>query len=356
MRHALDWSLIVAYLLAAALSLAVIFSISPERLGVQAVSLGIGFFILVYLSRQDYAFFQAVGWPSYILTVLMLAATLALGENVRGSVRWINIAGFQFQASEFTKPLLILAFSHFMTRYPPKTLKNMAINTALFLLPVLLIFRQPDLGTALVIASIWSAIFLVSAWVWWILGGSAVIAVAGVLIAPRFLHDYQIARLTSFLNPAGDPLGSGYNVIQSIIAVGSGGFFGKGLGHGTQSHLRFLPERHTDFIFASLAEELGLLGGCAVVAVLSFLMYRLLSIGARTDNSTNRMICAGIFGFLAFQTFVNIGMNIGIAPVTGITLPLISYGGSSAIATGVCLGIAGSMSRSLKREVSIEIR
>lgn len=356
MRHALDWSLVVAYLLASAMSLAVLFSISPDRLATQAISLGIGFVLLIYLTRQDYAFFHAVGWPSYILTVIMLMATIILGEDVRGSTRWINIAGFQFQASEFTKPLLILAFSHFFTRYPPKNLKNMAINSALVLLPVFLIFRQPDLGTALVIGSIWSAMFLVSGAAWWLVAGALGIAAGGIMIAPRFLHDYQMARLTSFLDPSGDPLGSGYNVIQSVIAVGSGGLFGKGLGHGTQSHLRFLPERHTDFIFASLAEELGLVGGVVVVLILSYIMYRLLSIAGRTENMTNRLICAGIFGFLAFQTFVNIGMNVGIAPVTGITLPLISYGGSSAIAIGVSMGIAGSLSRSLKREASIEIR
>lgn len=356
MRRRFDWPFIIAYLMAAAISCAVLFSISPDRLGTQILSLTIGGFLLIYLSHQEPGIFASLGWPAYFLTIIMLVATLVLGENVRGSVRWINIAGFQFQASEFTKPLLILAFSQIFAKYPLNNLGNLVKNLALFALPALLIFKQPDLGTALVITAIWFTEFIVAGANWLILGIVGAGSAAAAFLAPRILHDYQLKRLTSFLDPAIDPLGSGYNVIQSMIAVGSGRILGKGLGHGTQSHLRFLPERHTDFIFASLAEELGLVGSLAVVSVLSFILFRLLYLMMRVGNKELRIIMGGIFAYICFQTFINIGMNIGIAPVTGITLPLISYGGSSIIATGISLGIASSIARSIPGDSSIEIK
>lgn len=356
MRPKFDWPFIIAFLLAALISCAVLFSISPERLPQQAISIVLGLVIMVYLSQQEPGIFTTLGWPAYGLTLLMLLLTTIFGENVRGSVRWINIAGFQFQASEFTKPLLIVAFTQIMTQFPLKNLKNLFINLLLFALPTYLIFQQPDLGTALVIMAIWGSQFLVVGAEWWILASLGSAALIVVSLAPRVLHDYQLKRLTSFMDPSIDPLGSGYNVIQSVIAVGSGRFFGKGLGHGTQSHLRFLPERHTDFIFASLAEELGFVGASMVILILSFFMYRLLRATLQTVSKEYRLILTGTFAYLCFQTAVNIGMNMGIAPVTGITLPLISYGGSSILATGVALGICSSIIRQAPRDPSIEIK
>lgn len=346
----------IAYGLAACLSIAVMFSISPERLVQHALTFLLGFCLLYYLSRQEGGIYTNLGLPAYILTLVLLAATLVLGENVRGSIRWINIGSFQFQASEFTKPLLILAFAYFFQRFPLQSWRNFFLNLLFFLLPVLLVFRQPDLGTALVLTSIWCIQFLVSGAKKLILLAAVGISVGAVLLAPSVLHTYQLERLTSFFNPAADPLGSGYNVIQSIVAVGSGGLFGKGLGHGTQSQLRFLPERHTDFVFASLAEELGLVGGMAVLLTLTFLLYWLLHSLMRSDRLANRLVLAGVFGFLSFQTFINIGMNLGLAPVTGITLPLISYGGSSILATAVSLGIAAALARTSDRPPVLEIK
>lgn len=351
-----DSWLTLTYILAAALSLVVLTSISPERVAQQALMFGVGFLIYIYISHQDSAVFKTFAPIMYIVSILMLLATIVLGTTIRGSTRWIPIGTFQLQAGEFVKPLLVLSFAYFMKLYPPKTFKNILINTILFAIPTLLIFKQPDLGTALVVSCIWASGMFVSGISFWLIGG---LLGAGTIFGeflPRFLHDYQLKRLETFIDPFRDPLGAGYNVIQSIIAVGSGGIFGKGLGHGTQSHLRFLPERHTDFIFASLAEELGIVGSLLVIFCLGGLLYRLLTLATHSPSSSSRLIYVGIFSYLFFQTFINIGMNIGIAPVTGVTLPLISYGGSSVLATAITLGIAASCARGDKVHTLIEIK
>lgn len=344
------------YLLSAASSLAILASISPDRLAQQALMFLLGLGLLIYLGRQDSAVFKTFAPLGYLLSIGLLLATLVFGTSLRGATRWIALGSFQFQAGEFVKPLLILAFAHFLSAFPPKTLKNIFLNLSLFVLPAWLIFAQPDLGTALVIASIWGAQIFVSGISYWLLGGVGALGLIFAEFLPRLLHDYQLKRLETFIDPFRDPLGAGYNVIQSIIAVGSGGILGKGLGHGTQSHLRFLPERHTDFIFASLAEELGLLGSLAIILCLGALLYRLLSLATHSKSDGSRLIYIGIFGYLTFQTFINIGMNIGVAPVTGVTLPLISYGGSSILATAITLGIAASLSRTDASDSLLEIR
>jgi rod shape determining protein RodA len=351
-----DFWLTLYYVLAGILSLVVLTSISPERVGQQALMFVIGLFVFIYLSAQDSAVYKTFAPISYFVAVFFLAITLVLGETLRGSTRWISIAGFQLQAGEFVKPLLTLAFAHFLTRYPPKIFKNLVINLVLFAIPVLLIFKQPDLGTALAVSSIWLAEVFVAGISYWIIGASLGTMALISSFIPVFLHDYQIRRLETFIDPYRDPLGSGYNVIQSIIAVGSGGFLGKGLGGGTQSHLRFLPERHTDFIFASLAEELGAIGSLLVLFTLGGLLYRLLILATHSRINSSRLIYLGAFGYLFFQTFINVGMNIGIAPVTGVTLPLISYGGSSILATAITLGIVSSCVKSDHAHSLIEIR
>jgi len=355
MKRSLDWLLLAPYFLAACLSLTMIFSIAPENFGQQVFSFLLGLLLFIYLAKQDYSLYQALGLSSYVLAIILLLVTLFLGAGIRGSVRWLDIFGFSFQASEFSKPLLILAFPYFLTRFPPTDLKNVLKNLLVLAIPVFLIYRQPDLGTTLTISILWLAQLFVAGTKNWILAVSGAISLLLAKFSHLFLQDYQLQRFEAYLDPSRDPLGSGYNVIQSIIAVGSGGIFGKGLGHGTQSHLRFLPERHTDFIFASLAEELGLVGGLFVICLLSTILIRLLNHLLRSPDAHNRLILTGIFAVLCFQTFINIGMNIGLAPVTGITLPLISYGGSSVIATAISLGIASSLSRSLISTPSIEI-
>ena len=351
-----DTWLTLYYILAGSLSLLVLTSISPGRLAQQALMFGIGLIFFIYLSKQDSSIYKALGPVCYGVAILLLVATFIFGSSIRGSTRWISLAGFQLQGGELVKPLLVLAFAYFIKLFPPKTFKNITLNFVLFVIPVFLIFKQPDLGTALVVSSIWAAQMFVAGLSYWYIGGVGALGLLALESLPKFLHDYQIRRLETFIDPFRDPLGSGYNVIQSIIAVGSGGIFGKGLGRGTQSHLSFLPERHTDFIFASLTEELGIIGSIFVILVLGGLLLRLLSLLTHTRSSSSRLIYVGIFSYLAFQTFVNIGMNIGVAPVTGVTLPLLSYGGSSVLATAITLGLASSCARDDKNHTLIEIR
>lgn len=351
-----DSWLLLFYLLAASLSLVVLTSISPERVIQQGFMFVLGLGLFIYLGSQESAVYKTFAPIGYVVAILLLLVTIIIGDPVRGSTRWIEIASYQLQSGEFAKPLLVLGFAYFIKAMPPKNLKNILINTIIFAIPTLLIFKQPDLGTALVISSIWVMQMFVGGISYYFIALASTIFLIFTQSLPRFLHDYQLKRLETFFDPFRDPLGAGYNVIQSIIAVGSGGIFGKGLGHGTQSHLRFLPERHTDFIFASLAEELGMLGSILVIFCLASLLYRILSLGTHTNNSGSRLIYMGIFAYLFFQTFINIGMNIGVAPVTGVTLPLISYGGSSVLATAITLGIASSCAKSDRIRVLIEIR
>jgi len=352
----IDPWLLLTYLFSASLSLVVLTSIVPSHVYQQAIMFGIALVIFIYLSSQDNAVFKTFAPFAYLLSLLLLLITYFFGSSVRGSLRWIAIGSFQLQASEVVKPFLVLAFAFFLKQFPIKTFKNILINFLLFSLPTFLIFKQPDLGTALSVSMIWITQLFVSGLSYFMIGGGLVTCGFFLEYLPKILHDYQLKRIRTFIDPFSDPLGSGYNVIQSIIAVGSGGFWGRGLGHGTQSHLRFLPERHTDFVFASLAEELGIIGSFLVLACLAGLLYRLLDLATHTKSASSRLIYLGTFGYLAFQTFVNIGMNIGLTPVTGVTLPLISYGGSSILSIAISLGIASSCAKADQHTRLIEIK
>ncbi len=351
-----DRILLTAYLLLCVLSLVVMTSISPERMLQQLMMFALGLVLFVYLARQDSAVYKTLAPFAYAAALILLLATHFFGVTTRGSTSWLGVGGLQFQPGEFAKPLLVISFALFLTHFPPKSLKNIVLNTLLFSFPVLLIFQQPDLGTALVITALWLAQVFVAGLPYWIIGAMTLFAGLSFKFLPNILHDYQLKRLETFIDPFRDPLGAGYNVIQSIIAVGSGGVLGKGLGQGTQSHLRFLPERHTDFIFASLAEELGLVGSLFVIICLGAILYRILYLATHTPSRSSQIIYLGTFSYLFFQAFVNIGMNIGIAPITGVTLPLVSYGGSSILASAATLGIASSLARADQDHHLIEIR
>ncbi len=338
------------------LGLLTLFSVAPNKVPQQATFTLFGFLAYLYLSRQDPAIYKNLGPAFYLLSLLLLTATFIFGKDVRGAVRWINLGSFRLQTSELAKPLLIVGYANFLSRWQPFNLRHLFINLFLALLPISLIFFQPDLGTAVVHLIIWFSMVFVA--------GIPLLAVLLATfippflfkLAPHFLQDYQLKRLTTFLNPTQDPLGAGYNVIQATIAIGSGGIFGKGLGRGTQSRLRFLPERHTDFIFASLAEEFGLLGAAALILLFTFFLFKIFTFLTHHQDFTSKLILTGTFTYLFLQTFLNIAMNLGIAPVTGVTLPLVSYGGSSIIATYLALGIAVSTTNELHPQASLEIK
>ncbi|MGH7245750.1 MAG: FtsW/RodA/SpoVE family cell cycle protein, partial [Candidatus Levyibacteriota bacterium] len=269
-------------------------------------------------------------------------------------VRWIDILGFRFQFSELLKPFLAVILAGFLTK-KPATLKRFGLVFLLLLPMAFLIFRQPDLGNALIYSGVvLITVFMYGFSFWYFLVGGAVILILSP-IAWRFFHAYQRQRILTFLHFTNDPLGTSYNLVQSIIAVGSGMFFGKGLGQGTQSGLRFLPERHTDFIFATLSEDLGFFGGLLIILAFGFLFYRIYAIYTETEDAFLKTFLIAAFALLLIQFFVNIGMNIGIMPIVGVTLPFVSYGGSSLVANAILLGMISSVARNAKKKHLLEI-
>lgn len=299
-----------------------------------------GFILLVIVSfihPMILWWFAPIG---YVVSVAFLIISY-LGPSIRGTSRWIILGPVQLQPSEFVKPLLLLSFSWAISKYPPRELTYLPLHLVLFVVPFFLVLKQPDLGTGIVYASMWLAMMLA--------GGLPLklfftVLPLSALIVPgvwKLLAQYQRDRIYTFLNPALDPAGAGYNALQAMIAVGSGQLFGRGLGRGTQSHLRFLPEFHTDFIFATLVEELGFIGGALLILGYGVLLWRVilpLIRGVLTDVFPF-VYTIGIFAMILTQLFINTGMNMGIIPITGITLPFVSYGGSSILSFCLSFGI-----------------
>ena len=341
--------MIIPAILLLSFSTLVIYSSSPE-LAISQFFFGvIGVVLFFGLRIFDYRSLKRLVILLYVVIFLLLVVTLILGIESRGSVRWIPLGPFNFQPSEFAKPILILALGTFWANRKTTWL-NIGRSLAIMLPLAALIFRQPDLGTALTVSAIWF-VMLVAANVSWRKIGLMVLV--GLIILPigwTSLHQYQKQRIESFLSPTSDPQGIGFHVIQSMIAVGSGELTGRGIGSGTQSRLQFLPEFRTDFIFAFIAEELGFVGAMVVLVlygVVFIFMYLYLS---RTRDKFGELVIVGVFGMIFFQMVVNIGMNTGMMPITGITLPLLSYGGSSVVTTFMSLGLVASVAKyGLKR-------
>ncbi len=305
----------------------------------QGIYFAFGLCLLLLVSSVGYTLFQSISYWLYIGLVIILVITFIVGLETRGSVRWIDFGFFTLQASEIAKPILILFLSRFLVTHSPRKIRNTATSLVLTLIPTGLTFLQPDLGSAFVLGMIWLVLVYLAGLSWKHLL-LMVLAVAILLpVGYSSLRDYQKERLTTFLDPYEDPLGSGYNIVQSIIAVGSGQFFGLGFGRGTQSHLNFLPEQKTDFIFATTAEELGFAGIATILTLFIILIYRIVVIANRSKSRSGQLVCYGSATVVAVQLFVNAGMNMGIVPVTGITLPFISFGGSSLISMLVLIGL-----------------
>lgn len=347
--------MLIPIILILALGITVIFSADTNTtLAIQQLIFGIvglgGYFFIRWF---DYRVLSHYVKPFYIISVVLLLVTWFIGFESRGSLRWISIGPINIQPSEIAKPIMILALAWFWSR---EIATWRAIFKSLFFtLPVFfLIFIQPDLGTALTILSIWGGLLFASNISW---KKISILLLIGALTLPTswfFLHDYQRERLISFASPQNDPQGIGFHVIQSTIAVGSGGLFGRGLGRGTQSRLQFLPEFRTDFIFSFIAEELGFLGSGIILilyAIILILVYRTLN---GSKDRFGELICVGVLSMLFIQIFINIGMNVGLLPITGITLPLLSYGGSSLVSTMICLGLVASVAKFSSKKQPVE--
>lgn len=339
----IDWWLALPALFLTLIGLLVLRSITPELFTNQLLFAAVSAAFFLIFSSLEYQILKSLHLPIFIISLIFILSPYFLGVHTRGAKRWLQIGQYTLQPSEIVKPFLLNSFS---------ALSSSSLFLVLsFLPPWLIIFFQPDLGTSLVVFSGWSVIFLSrfsvkSVLTFFIFVITLIVPVYAFLLLP-----YQKDRVRTFVNPYHDPLGLGYHVIQSQIAVGSGQFMGRGLGHGTQSQLRFLPERHTDFIFASLSEELGFVGVISVFTLFSLLFWRIYNTSQRQTNPTVSVFCLSSLTLLAFQSFINIAMNMGLAPITGITLPFLSYGGSSLLSLGIHLGILNSISQNTSARV-----
>ncbi len=346
----LDWLILATSFLLLSLSLLVLFSTAVNESGTdwsffvrQALYGLFGIVVFFLIAFSDYRILVRYSPFAFVFAILLLLVTYVFGEEVRGSIRWIDFGFVTLQASELAKPVFVLFLSFFVVRYPLIKVRHFVISLFILTVPLVLIFNQPDLGSSLVLGAIWLSIVFVAGAPLKYLAFCFLLPLVSFPLLWEKLKDYQRERLVSFLNPTADPLGSGYNLVQSIIAVGSGQFFGRGLGRGTQSHLDFLPEQKTDFIFATASEELGFLGVVLILGLFGFLLYRLFLILHETTDNEGAFIIIGTISLLLTQIFINVGMNLGILPITGITLPLVSFGGSSLLSIFILLGLCESV-------------
>ncbi len=300
-----------------------------------------GLFLCFIVATIDYHQLEKIAIPIYILSIIMLIYVLLFGKTMGGARRWINIAGFDFQPSEFAKIALIIFLADFLTMQ-----KDKLSYFLYFLLPFLftgilmiLVSRQPDLGTAIVFLAILLFMIYVAGIEWKYIFIISLILVASFPIFWSFLKDYQRRRIILFLNPDLDPLGAGYNIIQSKVAIGSGGLLGQGLFSGIQSQLKFLPAQHTDFVFAVIGEELGFLGALLLLSLFILLLWKGIKIAQEAPDLLGTFLATGVVAFMFFHIFINIGMVMGLMPATGLPLPFISYGGTFMITNFIGIGL-----------------
>lgn len=355
-RFRIDWQLLIPALILVTISLTTLFSVNISYFRSQLISFGIAFVAFLFFSRINLEFIKQLRLPIYIIALVLLTIIFVIGIESRGAIRWIEIFGTSLQFSEVLKPFLAIAFASFLSETTYSRRKSFFMSLV-FLTPlVLLIALQPDLGSGLIYAFVAVFVLLVYGYPLSFFGVSILSVLLMSPLIWTILHDYQRQRVMTFLHPASDPLGRSYNSIQAIIAVGSGALFGKGWFQGTQSSLRFLPERHTDFIFATLAEGIGFVGSLVVVLTFAFLCYRVYKVFKNADDTFSRIFAICAFGFFLIQGFINIGMNIGYLPIVGVTLPFVSFGGNSLLANFIFLGILSAISTSQRRENILEIR
>ncbi|EKD57237.1 MAG: putative RodA rod-shape-determining protein [uncultured bacterium] len=332
-------SIIFVLLLIQILGLVTIWSTAPDLFATQFSFFVSSVIIIFLISQVDIDLLFSLSGALYVTSIILLLLTAVIGKNIRGSVRWIDLGFFNLQTSEIVKPLLAIFYSQFLSKNNLKSMKSFALFMVLAIIPVVLVARQPDLGSALTLLFLPIALLSITGHLKRLLVIGVVAAAILIPLESKFLKPYQRQRIESFINPYKDPKGAGYNVIQATIAIGSGGLWGKGVRLGTQSQLNYLPERHTDFIFASFAEEFGFLGIAVLFSAYYFLFSRYLRISSLLRQKSHVLLSLSVFFVFLFQTVVNIGMNLGVMPVTGITLPIFSYGGSSLLSFAILIGL-----------------
>jgi rod shape determining protein RodA len=345
----IDGPLLALSLALAAVGLVTLFSASyenPARVTAQAANFAVALAAMWLMAQVPPQTLMRFAVPAYLVGLVLLVAVALAGDVVNGARRWLHLGVTRFQPSEMMKLALPMMLAWYFHKHEATLrLRNFAAAALLLALPVLLIARQPDLGTAVLVAAAGFYVIFFAGIGWKVLAGLGVLGTASLFPLWGMLHDYQRKRILTLLDPSQDPLGAGYHTIQSTIAVGSGGITGKGWLHGTQAHLEFIPERHTDFIFAVYSEEFGLVGNAILLTLYTLLVARGLMIAANAATFYARLLAASVTLMFFTYAFVNMGMVSGILPVVGVPLPFVSYGGTALLTLFIGIGILMSVHR-----------
>lgn len=302
----------------------------------------VAFVLMMILALMPMHLLMEFAYPVYFLCVLVLVGVDIMGHTGMGAKRWLNMGGLNIQPSEFMKLAVILVLARYFHQLHPEDIKRFPFlipPVLLIFVPAVLILRQPNLGTTTILVAVGGVLCFLAGVRWQYFAGVIVGGVSAAPVAWHFMHDYQKRRVLTFLDPSQDPLGAGYNILQSMIAIGSGGFFGKGYLHGSQNQLNFLPEKHTDFIFTMLAEEFGFLGGFMLLGLYVLLLGAGMMTAMRSRSTFGAMVAAGVVALIFFHILINCAMVMGMLPVVGVPLPLMSYGGSIMVSTVLAVGL-----------------
>jgi rod shape determining protein RodA len=347
LAEGIDSTLLVLMLALSMLGLLALFSASyeqPARVASQVANLAVALVAMWLVAQLHPQTMMRFAVPAYVIGLAFLVAVALFGDVVNGARRWLHVGVTRFQPSEMMKLALPLMLAWYFHKHETALkLRNFAVGALLLIVPLGLIARQPDLGTAALVGAAGFYVIFFAGLSWRVLGTLGGIGLAALPIVWGFLHDYQRKRVLTLLDPTTDPLGAGYHIIQSTIAVGSGGLWGKGWLNGTQAHLEFIPERHTDFIFAVFSEEFGLIGNVVLLTLYTLLIARGLMIAANAATFFSRLLAASITLMFFTYAFVNMGMVSGILPVVGVPLPFISYGGTALLTLFIGIGVLMSV-------------
>ncbi len=354
-----NWGLVLLITLCAGAGIAMLYSVAggqmhPWALS-QLVKFIIGFLVMLVVATIDVRVWMSLAYPAYALALLLLVAVVAVGHMGLGAQRWVNIGGFDLQPSELMKVSLVLALARFLHGKSVEEVSkplNLGIALGMIAIPAIFVVLQPNLGTTLIIVADGCALLFLAGLSWWWIAPTVTVVAAAVPLAWRFLlHDYQKARVETFLDPEADALGKGWNITQAKIAIGSGGPAGKGFLGGTQSRLNFLPEKQTDFIFTNFAEEFGFVGSVALLILFAVIIGYGVQIAMSARSQFARLLAMGITLNFFFYIMINGAMVMGLIPVVGIPMPLLSYGGSAMLT--VMFGFGLLMSVHIHRQVEI---
>jgi len=346
----LHWTLILLLALTASVGFMMLYSVADGRVDPwalrQMIRFGVGLALMIVIACVDIRHWLRFAYAAYGVSLIGLIGVELMGVTGMGAQRWIDLGFFQLQPSELMKIALVLALARYYHNVPIEEVSwpsRLVVPLALIGMPVLITLRQPDLGTAVLILAGGAAVLFAAGVAWRYFLGAGLLVLAAIPIGWQFLHDYQRNRVLTFLDPERDPLGTGYHILQSKIAMGSGGLFGRGFMGGTQAHLNFLPEKHTDFIFTMLTEEFGMVGGLTLLFFYALILVISFSVAISSRNHFGRLLATGIAVTFFLYILVNTAMVMGLMPVVGVPLPLVSYGGTAMLTLMIAFGLVMSV-------------